>query len=450
MARSQRSALEENGANNVPDYDDDHDYADYDAGAGAEGDNDADNDNDARYAGLKPHNRPGPPESQNRRPKRRSSSSQDYTNGAGDNFAPLLCPQADCPAGEQFRLQNDCCIYCKGFDFCQNSHSLGRCHPDAICTNANLSQLVVVGSSSGGPAPNTSSRLTIESTYKCQCKSGFTGDGVHQCRDLDECSDERLNDCDPKSTRCTNMAGSYQCKCRPGFRPIAGAELDARSQPIAANRPIAVAGERRVLQKCQDVNECQDGKLNRCHPQAKCINLIGSYKCHCKRGYLGNGFDCHKWFSSDPNVAAYLYRHSAATTGEPAPAANQSAGPVQSASMGAQQLVGGATKGVSMPLDTLDDDDQDDDDPTNASSPIEQDDDDEPMAGAPDLGALPELSESKWEPLRLEAITSQQVSSLVNLASRPQLGALFSVPQPAASVWCGPKLPACQLIDVRV
>ena len=39
-----------------------------------------------------------------------------------------------------------------------------------------------------------------------------------------------------------------------------------------------------------DVNECSD-KL-RCDKHAKCTNLVGSYKCKCNPGYVGDGTFC--------------------------------------------------------------------------------------------------------------------------------------------------------------
>lgn len=40
--------------------------------------------------------------------------------------------------------------------------------------------------------------------------------------------------------------------------------------------------------QCPDVDECGLG-IHDCHPQAKCTNTHGSFTCHCKRGYIGDG-----------------------------------------------------------------------------------------------------------------------------------------------------------------
>ena len=40
-----------------------------------------------------------------------------------------------------------------------------------------------------------------------------------------------------------------------------------------------------------DIDECAAGTHD-CSPDALCVNLIGSYNCTCKQGFLGNGKDC--------------------------------------------------------------------------------------------------------------------------------------------------------------
>ena len=41
---------------------------------------------------------------------------------------------------------------------------------------------------------------------------------------------------------------------------------------------------------CPDIDECALN-LHDCHPNATCINVPGSYKCQCNKGYIGNGRD---------------------------------------------------------------------------------------------------------------------------------------------------------------
>ena len=42
---------------------------------------------------------------------------------------------------------------------------------------------------------------------------------------------------------------------------------------------------------CVDINECTMGE-NRCHDNAVCSNLLGSYDCTCNPGFAGDGFSC--------------------------------------------------------------------------------------------------------------------------------------------------------------
>lgn len=342
-------------------YDDDralYDGLDYeDSVEGVLYDSVADDDDEPDHDGL--DERAAPQTTTTKQRLRRKVLSRDelYLNDAAggngqsaERMPILVCPQisaANCEPEDRFRLTNDCCTYCFGHDFCQSPYTSaatkGRCHPNANCFNRpfdrallnrtykqahdeeraarsisgddnDLHQAVVVTLTNG-----------LESMYECKCREGFVGDGKRQCKDFNECADERHNVCDSDTMRCANTIGSYECRCKKGFRPSSydsdRAINDLQQQQHIDTGEAGVAGasngqpqRQRQRQKCVDVNECADGKLNRCHSHAKCINTIGSYKCQCKRGYLGNGFECHKWFSSEPNVAAYLHRHRGAVS----------------------------------------------------------------------------------------------------------------------------------------
>lgn len=342
----------------------------------------------------------------------------------------MFCPPVECPLAEQFRLHNDCCTYCKSHDFCAPSEwaatKLPRCHSSAQCTNLAPFAAVNVSRKLANETV-TASGATVNSMFSCKCLPGFQGDGRTWCEDVDECADQRLNDCDAQSTRCLNTPGSFKCKCKPGFKPISLAAAVAPPAELASGReqqlralsslldhaslPVVRAGEKQALQRCQDINECSDGKLNRCHLQAKCINLPGSYKCQCKRGYLGNGFECHKWFSSDVSVAAYLHRH---TEGQRANASSPHF-PAAPAAWPPR---------VNKPLNDDDEDPENDDDPTDARSAYElvegaQDEEEQQLEDLYDSSAAPKLSDSKWEPLRF-SFNSQEQDGAADESNRTQ------------------------------
>lgn len=395
--------------------------------------------------------------SESRRNKRLVSRSRSNENGAL-SAAPLVCPQIDCKFEERIKLKNDCCTYCKNFDFCKlqatnnkwwpNQHL--KCHANAYCINLNNINNLTLNDDDDemkqAPTTRTSDLSSIDSRFKCHCKPGFIGDG-HYCRDINECSERKLNRCDRKTTICVNLEGGYECRCKRGYRPTLAEEVGADSEkeegPEPADSPTAAAQtiqnvtsvqmatgtpisanqhksapSATTRRSCVDINECSDGKLNRCHPQARCINLRGSYKCQCKRGYLGNGLECHKWFSSDPNVAAYLHRNSAANNND-----------TKAAESGLNPAA--RTKAHLIPLNTLNDPDDDQVDEATAVSvgqptPSEQDDyhdekeeeeDDDDDNNDDYLEddnqeRMPKLSEAKWEPLQANFLEKDSLHQL--------------------------------------
>lgn len=38
-----------------------------------------------------------------------------------------------------------------------------------------------------------------------------------------------------------------------------------------------------------DIDECQSELMYDCHGDAVCQNTVGSYKCVCKQGFVGDG-----------------------------------------------------------------------------------------------------------------------------------------------------------------
>ena len=52
-------------------------------------------------------------------------------------------------------------------------------------------------------------------TFTCECLRGYVGDGVN-CRDVDECAHEKMNDC-ARNANCENNEGSYVCTCKKGY-----------------------------------------------------------------------------------------------------------------------------------------------------------------------------------------------------------------------------------------
>ncbi|KAL3129415.1 Calcium-binding EGF domain protein [Cryptosporidium hominis] len=93
---------------------------------------------------------------------------------------------------------------------------------------------------------------------KCRCPNGFQGDGLiggTGCQDIDECA-MGIHTCEPKTQRCINTIGSYECECLSGFRK-----------------------HEQRLNVCVDIDECME--LSVCPSSTLCINTEGSFKCEC-------------------------------------------------------------------------------------------------------------------------------------------------------------------------
>ncbi|KAK1342692.1 hypothetical protein QTO34_015458 [Cnephaeus nilssonii] len=109
--------------------------------------------------------------------------------------------------------------------------------------------------------------------YYCTCSPGYRpGSGAtkfsnaseNTCQDVDECTSGQ-HSCH-QSTQCHNTKGSYECRCRSGWKPIYGS-------PNGPNNTI-----------CEDVDECSSGQHS-CHKSTECRNTKGSYECRCRPGW---------------------------------------------------------------------------------------------------------------------------------------------------------------------
>ncbi|XP_060536861.1 fibulin-1-like [Cylas formicarius] len=105
------------------------------------------------------------------------------------------------------------------------------------------------------PCGNTADCINSIGSYECRCKSGFRNkNGL--CDDINECLDS-VGLCEHN---CVNLWGSYRCACRLGFT----LNYDNRT--------------------CNDIDECDKYK-DRKLCIGTCKNIPGSYSCECPQGY---------------------------------------------------------------------------------------------------------------------------------------------------------------------
>ncbi|CAL8286286.1 unnamed protein product [Boreogadus saida] len=110
----------------------------------------------------------------------------------------------------------------------------------------------------------------VNGTYNCTCLPGFNDTNPAEelgtspsCEDIDECLEYPCGEGD-----CNNIPASFECNCHVGYRLV----------PTAAP-------------PCQDIDECFNSTV--CGPRTNCTNVPGKHICQCEPGYI----------ATDPSMA---------------------------------------------------------------------------------------------------------------------------------------------------
>ncbi|XP_019134465.1 fibulin-1 isoform X2 [Larimichthys crocea] len=145
--------------------------------------------------------------------------------------------ETSCGTGYELKDDNSC------YDIDECVLGTHNCAPDFICTNT-------VGS------------------FRChpreKCAGGFIQDAAGSCIDINECV-AHTSPCLPGQT-CINTMGSYTC----------------RRNTVTCGRGYHLTHDGA---RCEDVDECRAGNVCGDHG---CINLVGTYRCECRSGFLFN------------------------------------------------------------------------------------------------------------------------------------------------------------------
>ncbi|XP_055859878.1 uncharacterized protein LOC106052747 isoform X2 [Biomphalaria glabrata] len=205
-----------------------------------------------------------------------------YRDGNCSASAYLYCdPNANCvdaPETQQYTCQ--CQANATGDGFKTEVGGTGCKYSFKTCANIN----------------DCPQYANCTSEHKCVCNKGFQGDGF-TCIDINECPSPL---CDPNAL-CSNSPGSFKCICDANrhyvgdgftcsFKCGSNNDCDApRAICNDVNACVCIKGYQGDGRQCTDINECANKTLNNCNANANCINTVGSFKCECKNGYVGNG-----------------------------------------------------------------------------------------------------------------------------------------------------------------
>ncbi|XP_043926817.1 fibrillin-2-like [Protopterus annectens] len=190
---------------------------------------------------------------------------------------------------------------CVDINECNNTTS--PCRPGMTCVNTIGSYICT----STTPSPTTASyngclnspcspnatctATNLQGSYNCSCNPGFTGNGT-VCTDINEC----LASTCPTGTVCLNTQGSFYCAS-----PTTTGQNDGCSNACSVNATctknnstqssicVCKPGFTGNGTVCDDINECA---YTKCSANATCINTPGSYACVCAEGYTRNGELC--------------------------------------------------------------------------------------------------------------------------------------------------------------
>nr|XP_015219197.1 PREDICTED: fibulin-1-like [Lepisosteus oculatus] len=85
---------------------------------------------------------------------------------------------------------------------------------------------------------------------------------------------------------CQNAAGSFHCSCSYGYK-LAGDGRSCVAECPSGYRKHSNPTESSGLQRehCTDIDECQEPGPRQRRCEWRCVNLPGSHRCMCPRGY---------------------------------------------------------------------------------------------------------------------------------------------------------------------
>ncbi|XP_030879149.1 adhesion G protein-coupled receptor E2-like isoform X2 [Leptonychotes weddellii] len=131
---------------------------------------------------------------------------------------------------------SDCARWCPPKSTCVNATTC-RCSPGFISSSGEMftsrlescDDINECGPSSAVSCGKFADCQNTEGSFYCTCIQGyelasqartFRNESENTCQDVNECTSGQ-NPCH-NSTHCLNNIGGYECRCRPGWKPVPG------------------------------------------------------------------------------------------------------------------------------------------------------------------------------------------------------------------------------------
>ncbi|XP_033101723.1 protein kinase C-binding protein NELL2-like isoform X2 [Anneissia japonica] len=222
------------------------------------------------------------------------------------------CPQVSCEPEDSISRPSDCCTYCQGHDYCATAN----CPSDKVCLNTDFGHQCIcqdgfkeenemcieidecekAGGGDGHHCNDGTSCANTIGSYVCQCLAGYQREDAYSCSEINECE---IDGTCGRNSICSNTVGSFMCECEDGYEGDGIICLPICSPPcmnggMCSAPDTCVCPEGFKGDQCEtDIDECKGNHGCR-KSRSFCVNLPGSYYCHCKQGYASSTPDNNK------------------------------------------------------------------------------------------------------------------------------------------------------------
>ncbi|XP_066561969.1 uncharacterized protein LOC136750800 [Amia ocellicauda] len=202
-----------------------------------------------------------------------------YECGCGPSYL-LSEDERSCSDRDECAINNGGCLH-----HCANSAGSFRClcepgfqlaNDQRTCHDVDECQLPI------GTAGCLFGCINTPGSFRCHCPEGYRLGTAHgHCIDIDECAENSGRG--PCAMECHNAPGSFRCSCAYGYKLAGDGRSCVAECPSGYRKHGNATGRSR--EHCIDIDECEEPTWHQRRCEWKCVNLPGSHRCICPRGF---------------------------------------------------------------------------------------------------------------------------------------------------------------------